>query len=96
MNSAILRYLQPANRTAIQYADDLSSNMCKLTEIYNKSILYATFTARVSSSTYHSLREHGASHLNTDMTDTIFKAQSQLEIYDGFVNSRLLVNHAAP
>lgn len=58
MDSAILRYKQPANMTSMQYAEDLNAKSWKVTDVYDESMLNDIFIEEVDPSICHSLWEY--------------------------------------
>lgn len=77
------------------YADDLYAKFCKLTDVYNKSTLNKIFIVGVDLSICQRLREYWATHPQTDVTDTAFKAQSLLGIQKGATKPANTNNHDA-
>lgn len=77
-DSAILRYIQLANMTPMQCAEDLYAKTFKVAEINCESMLNNVFIEEVDSSICHGLREQWATNPHANVTYIPFKAQSLL------------------
>lgn len=95
INSATLRCTQPADMTPIQYANDLYAKLCKVSDVYDKTILNDIFIDEVDSSICHCIRYFWATHLHVDLTDIAIKTQSLQANQKGSVNPTLSGNYAA-
>lgn len=73
-DSAVLHYMQPASMTLQQYAIDLVTNWCKVTELYDKGTMNKISIEGDDISTRYHLRHYCAQKLHADLTDVTFSA----------------------
>lgn len=81
----VLRYMQPANTTSMQYADNLYAKSYKMAAVYNESMLDDIFIEKGNCFIRHSLREYFTTYPHTDVADMASKAKYFLETQNGTV-----------
>lgn len=79
-DTAVLRYMQPANMTTQQYADVQLTNTCKVVDMYDESTLKDVFIGGMDLSIRHSLRQSWAQNPQADVAEIEFQAKSLLSI----------------
>lgn len=75
MDFKILRYMQPAHVTIMQYADDFYAKSYKVADIDDESTLNDIFIEGVHLFISCSLLEYWATHLQADVINIAFKTQ---------------------
>lgn len=95
IDSKLLRYIQTAHMTPIQYVDDLYSKSCKIADFFVKFTLNNNLIEEVDPSICQSPREYWATHPQADLFDIAFKLQSLLAIQKGATKPANTKNQAA-